>query len=112
MSLVFEILSVALMAFGLLLFAGGTLGLLRLPDVYTRLHMAGKLDTLGSLSLLLGLAFKVFQDMGMGGILVGLKLLLVIIFVFLANPTATHALVDSGMRAGIAPWLKSKEERS
>jgi multicomponent Na+:H+ antiporter subunit G len=91
--------------FGLLLYTGGTIGILRLPDVYTRLHMAGKLDTLGSLSLLLGLiAYGEFS--GVMNLLVQLKILLLWAFVLVTSPTATHAIVNASMRAGVEPWMK------
>ena len=90
---------------GLLLYTGGTIGILRLPDVYTRLHMAGKLDTLGSLALLLGLiVYGEFS--GAMSLLVQLKILLLWAFVLVTSPTATHAIVNAGMRAGVEPWMK------
>ncbi len=93
----------------MLLFTGGTLGILRLPDVYTRLHMAGKLDTLGFLTLLLGLAL--YDGSGDGSSLtVKLKMLLLWVFVFLTSPTATHAVAAVGMRIGIAPWMNTRRE--
>ena len=95
---------------GLLLFTGGTAGLLRLPDVYTRLHMAGKLDTLGTLSLLLGLGLY-FWNSESHNILVLLKLLLLWGFVSFTSPTATHAMVDAGMRAGLNTWMKPDRKR-
>ncbi|MEM5788042.1 MAG: monovalent cation/H(+) antiporter subunit G [Syntrophobacteraceae bacterium] len=104
-----NLLIMVLVAIGLLLFTGGTLGILRLPDVYTRLHMAGKLDTLGSLTLLLGLAIYDGWSDG-ASLIVKLKILLLWVFVFLTSPTATHAMVAVGMRVGIAPWMNTKRE--
>jgi multicomponent Na+:H+ antiporter subunit G len=92
---------------GLLFYTGGTIGILRLPDVYTRLHMAGKLDTLGSLSLLLGLILYGGYT-GAMSVLVQLKILLLWAFVLVTSPTATHAIVNAGIRAGIEPWIKKK----
>jgi len=37
--------------------------------------------------------------------------MLIIIFVFIASPTATHAIVDAGVRAGLAPWVKGEKRR-
>jgi monovalent cation/proton antiporter MnhG/PhaG subunit len=59
-----ETLAIVLIFTGLLFDFGGTIGILRLPDVYTRLHMAGKLDTLGSMCLLLGLALVTAMPLG------------------------------------------------
>ncbi len=104
-----NLLIIILCASGMLFFTGGTLGILRLPDVYTRLHMAGKLDTLGSLSLLLGLAIYHGWDDGTA-LIVKLKFLLLWFFVFLTSPTATHAMVVVGMRVGITPWMNTGRE--
>lgn len=101
-------IAIALMCIGWFMFFAGTMGILRMPDIYTRLHTAGKLDTLGSFSLLLGLAVLQSRSLTLPDILVSLKIMLVLLFVFIANPTATHALVDAGMRSGIEPWMKDK----
>ncbi len=101
----------ALVVAGLVFFAGGTVGILRLPDFYTRLHAAGKLDTLGSLLVLGGLALAVAaKGWSVGSVLTGLKVLLIVAFVFIASPTSTHAIVDAGRRAGLKPWLKEEGE--
>jgi multicomponent Na+:H+ antiporter subunit G len=95
-----------LLGLGLLFFTGGTLGLIRLPDVYSRLHMAGKIDTMGSISLIAALFLQELAVLDTAHILVALKILLVLFFQFLASPTACHAMVDACMRAGLAPWVK------
>jgi multicomponent Na+:H+ antiporter subunit G len=104
-----HVLTIALLAAGLVFFLGGTLGLLRMPDFYTRLHPAGKMDTLGSLALLGGL---VLHHLASGGsVLVGLKILLILAFIFAANPTAVHAITDAGLRAGLKPWRRGEARR-
>lgn len=97
----------ALLILGLLFFTGGCVGILRLPDFYTRLHAAGKLDTLGSLLMILGLALYSALPLTVGALLTALKLMLIVVFVFLASPTATHSIVDAGLRAGLEPWTKN-----
>jgi multicomponent Na+:H+ antiporter subunit G len=96
---------------GLVFFSGGCVGILRLPDFYTRLHAAGKLDTLGSLLMVLGLALYSLQPMSLAALLTSLKLILIVVFVFLASPTATHSIVDAGLRAGLEPWTREKAGR-
>ncbi|QLA17582.1 monovalent cation/H(+) antiporter subunit G [Desulfolutivibrio sulfoxidireducens] len=96
----------ALLGIGLIFFTGGTLGLIRLPDVYSRLHMAGKIDTMGSISLIAALFLYEITIFDLAHVLVGIKILLVLFFVFLASPTACHAMVDACLRAGLAPWVK------
>ncbi len=96
---------------GLLFFTGGAVGILRFPDFYSRLHPAGKLDTLGLLLSMIGLALFTLHHFSLGTLLTSLKILLIVVFVFLASPTATHAIVDAGVRAGLAPWTKGDERR-
>lgn len=83
---------------GILFILAGVLGILRLPDFYTRLHAMGKCDTLGVALVLVGLA------MHEGMSLYSLKILLISVFVGLANPTATHALARAALKSGLAPW--------
>ena len=47
----------------------------------------------------------------LGTLLTSAKIILIVVFVFLASPTATHAIVDAGVRAGLAPWTKGEERR-
>ena len=96
---------------GLFFFTGGAVGILRFPDFYSRLHPAGKLDTLGSLLALIALALFNLNHFSLGAVLTSLKIILIMVFVFLASPTATHAIVDAGVRAGLAPWTKGEERR-
>ena len=97
---------------GLIFFFATTVGLLRFPDFYSRMHAAGKGDTLSSLLLLLPLALYNFHEMNIANLLVALKILLIVVFIFMASPTATHAIIDAGHEAGIKPWSKKPEEES
>ena len=106
-----DILVVLFLFVGLFFFTGGAVGILRFPDFYSRLHPAGKLDTLGLLLSLIGLALYNLHHFTLGAVLTSLKILLIVVFVFLASPTATHAIVDAGIRAGLAPWTKGQERR-
>ena len=96
---------------GLFFFTGGAVGILRFPDFYSRLHPAGKLDTLGSLLAMFALALFNLHHFSLGNVLTSVKIILILVFVFLASPTATHAIVDAGVRAGLAPWTKGEERR-
>lgn len=93
-----EIVSTVLLVLGAITMLAGAAGVLRFPDFYTRLHAAGKGDTLGQGLILLGLCLTA----GFG--LVSLKLALILFFVFVFNPTATHALARSAWIAGVKPW--------
>lgn len=91
---------------GLVFFTGGSIGLLRFPDFYTRLHPVGKLDTLGSLLMMAAAALYNLHHFNLVSLLTSLKIMLIVVFVFLASPTATHAIIDAGVRAGLKPWEK------
>jgi multicomponent Na+:H+ antiporter subunit G len=101
-----DILAIIFLVMGLIFFTGGAVGIIRMPDFYSRLHPAGKLDTLGILAMALGLVFYSLHHVSMDTILLSLKILLIVFFVFLSSPTATHSIVDAGMRAGLRHWQK------
>jgi multicomponent Na+:H+ antiporter subunit G len=82
----------------------GSIGINRLPDFYTRAHASGKVDTLGILMFLSGLA--VFQ----GFTLNAAKLLLIIAFVAATSPVASHALSRRALQFGLKPWYGHKEK--
>ncbi len=88
----------ALMAGSFCAFSGG-LGLLRFPDFFSRMHAAGVMDTLGAGLIVLGLLFQVTDW------LVAVKLLLIIVFIALSSPTASHALAKSAIHSGLQPLL-------
>jgi multicomponent Na+:H+ antiporter subunit G len=106
-----DILACILLFSGLFFLTAGAIGILRFPDFYSRLHPAGKLDTLGTLLALLGLALFNLHHFSFGGLLTSLKIMLIMLFVFIASPTATHAIVDAGVRAGLSPWVKGEKRR-
>ncbi|MFQ5898347.1 MAG: monovalent cation/H(+) antiporter subunit G [Candidatus Methylomirabilia bacterium] len=88
---------VVLLGAGLFFQAVASLGVLRLPDFYSRLHALSKAETLGVL-LALG-SVAVWQ----GFSLVSLKVLFVAVFFFLTNPTASHAIARAALRTGHPP---------
>ncbi|MEW5912167.1 MAG: monovalent cation/H(+) antiporter subunit G [Thermodesulfobacteriota bacterium] len=104
------VITIALLLAGLVFFVGGTVGILRFPDFYTRQHAAGKMDSLGLMMVTLGLALGSLHAYSLDEILVAIKIMLIMLFIFLASPTATHAIVDAGLRAGLRPWTKEQRE--
>ena len=104
-----NIIVLFLLLIGLLFFTGGSIGILRMPDFYSRLHPAGKLDTAGQLLTLSAIALFVLQDFSLQNFLMASKILLILIFIFITSPTATHAIIDAGMRAGLKPWTKGDQ---
>ncbi|UZE91929.1 MAG: monovalent cation/H(+) antiporter subunit G [Methanosarcinales archaeon] len=91
------ILSTIFLLAGSFFFIVGSIGLNRLPDVYTRLHATTKCDTLGQALVLLGV---IFYD---GATFTSVKILLIIVFVLVANPTAAHALAKGAYLHGVKP---------
>ena len=77
----------------------GSVGIVRMPDVFTRLHAAGITDTLGAGGVLFGLALKA------GFSLLLVKLLLMLVFLLLLNPTACHALARAALHGLRRPWM-------
>ena len=108
---ILDVLTMLLVLGGLIFFAGATVGILRFPDFYTRLHAAGKLDTLGSLLAMAGFAVYNLHPFSMEALFTSLKIGLAVAFIFIASPTATHAIVDAGVRAGLRPWTRQKDEQ-
>jgi multicomponent Na+:H+ antiporter subunit G len=91
---------------GLFFMVVTTVGLLRLPDFFTRVHAIGKADTLGSMLFLAGLALH--NGLGISS----LKLLVILVFVLIANPAAAHALTRAGLRSGLVPLMTFREDEA
>ena len=102
-----NIIAAVLLILGLFFFTGGSIGILRFPDFYTRLHPAGKCDTMGLFFTLSAMAVYTLHDFSLHAVLTALKIMFIVIFVFITSPTATHAIVDAGVRAGLTPWIKT-----
>ena len=83
----------------------GGYGLLKLQDIYARLHAASLIDTLGVGLVFIGLMFQA------GWTLVTAKLVLILIFIFFTSPTATHALARAAINHDVLPDVDSEEER-
>jgi len=103
-----NIFVIALLVAGVFFFFATTVGLLRFPDFYSRMHAAGKGDTLSSLLMLGGLALYELHELNLATLLVGIKILSIIVIIFMASPTATHAITDAGFVSGVKPWQKEK----
>jgi multicomponent Na+:H+ antiporter subunit G len=77
----------------------GALGVLRMPDFYTRVHAASVNDTLGAGLILLGLVLQA------GWTLVAAKLVMIGLLIFFTSPAATHALAKAALGRGLQPVL-------
>ena len=98
-----NVICAAFVVTGLFFLLVGGIGIVRFPDFFTRLHPAGKADTLGASLVLIGVAVHA------GGSLLALKLVLVQVFVALANPAATHAIGRAAVKSGLKPWTGTAE---
>lgn len=96
----------------LVLLAGGVfftfvsaVGVIRLPDVYARAHTASQTDTLGAGLVVAAviLAYGVETEV--------IKALLLLVFIFITNPTAAHAVARAAHEEGIEPWTNGDERR-
>lgn len=106
MSLVLDAASWILLVAGGFFCVVGGVGLLRMPDFYTRMHAASVTDTLGVGCILAGLMLQA------GLSLVSVKLLFIGILVFFTSPTATHALARAARARGVEPLLARPEAPS
>jgi multicomponent Na+:H+ antiporter subunit G len=102
------ILAIFLIVAGIFFFFAATVGFLRFPDFYSRMHATGKGDTFGLLLSLLGLSiYNLLENpTWYMGVVQTVKLLSIAVFWFLASPTATHALLRSAFESGVMPWTK------
>lgn len=91
------ILSGFFIALGVVALLIGSLGLLRLPDVYCRIHAVGMIDTAGASFIILGMIIHE------GFTLVTVKLVLIGVFMFFTSPIATHAVAQVAYKSGVVP---------
>ena len=109
------IIVVLLLLIGLFFMLAGTIGFVRFPDFYSRMHATGKCDTLGEGLMLFAL---IIYETGYEGLFKGdlqhasfvsIKIILLILFILLANPTSTHAIAKAAHDVGLQPWKKTEE---
>ena len=105
MSLLIEICSWIFILLGSFLLLTGSLGLIRLPDFWSRLHGASISDTGGVLFLILGMMLHVTT------IWVFFKLLAIAIFIFISSPTASHAIANAALLLWDTKKRRGKENR-
>ncbi len=98
MNTFFDTLAALFLLGGLFSFVVGALGVVRLPDVYHRLHAASKSSTVGMMGLLLAATCH------LGTTEVGVKALMVMVFLFVANPVGSHLLAKAALKAKTPVW--------
>lgn len=105
MDLLLELISAVCFILGALLILSGGVGILRFPDFFTRMHAAGITETLATSLILIGLMLIA----GWG--LVLFKLVLILLFILLTSPTASHALAKSALHGKLKPILHNEHSK-
>ncbi|NMA01980.1 MAG: monovalent cation/H(+) antiporter subunit G [Clostridia bacterium] len=98
-----EFIGAILLILGCLYIGIAALGVLRFPDFYSRLHASGGAETLGMFLSISGLILIE------GFTQTSLKLLIIVVFILLANPIGTHTISRAAYRSGLKPWTKKGE---
>ena len=102
--MILEIISWISLAIGAFFVLVGGIGILRMPDLFTRMHPAGITDSAGAGFILLGLLPQ------SGDWLVSVKLALIFVFLLFTSPVATHALAHAALLDGLKPWAKARDK--
>lgn len=100
MAILLDIVTFLCLAVGVASMLIGSYGLLKLPDMFARMHAAGMVDTLGLGLIMVGLIVQA------GFSLISFKLFLIIVFVIYTGPAVTHALAQAALNAGVKPLLR------
>lgn len=104
MAAIADVVSGLMLAAGAFLALVGAVGIIRLPDVFARMHGAGMIDTLGAGLILVGLMVQA------GFTMTTVKLILIAIFLLFTTPTTTHALATAALKSGLKPVEHRDEE--
>ncbi|MBR1552641.1 MAG: monovalent cation/H(+) antiporter subunit G [Schwartzia sp.] len=96
-----EFTAVLLIGLGLIFLVGSMIGMLRLPDFYSRVHASGNSETLGTMLVFLGLA--VYNGVS----ITSAKLLIILAFIFVGNPIGSHILAKTAYKTGHPVWTKN-----
>jgi multicomponent Na+:H+ antiporter subunit G len=91
MALALDVLSWVAIVGGLFFMIVGTIGVLRMPDVFTRMHAAGMTDTMGAGLLILGMCVLVY------------------VFLMFTSPISSHAVTRAALASGVVPYTRRKE---
>jgi multicomponent Na+:H+ antiporter subunit G len=94
-----SIISILFVTLGIVFMLMGSIGILRLPDFYSRTHAVSKSDTLGVFFVIIGLIVYEGFTLSSG------KLFLIVLFIALSNPIGTHALARAALKKGLKPLL-------
>ncbi len=97
-----SLIAIVLILAGLFFLVVAAIGMLRLPDVFTRSHALSLTDSLGAFLVLAGLA--IYQGFSLNL----LKILVVLALLYLLNPVISHATIRAALRSGLKPWVREQ----
>ena len=100
---IIQIFGFLLGVLGLIFFLGAAVGMLRFPDFYTRMHAAGKGDSMSTMLMLSGLGLVTMEDYSLGSWLVFVKIMGIVLFIYLTSPTSTHVLMKAAFEDNHMP---------
>lgn len=104
MSAIADVLSWACMLAGSAIVLIGGIGLVRLPDFYSRAHAAGMTDTLGAGLIIASMMLESGWDLNLA------RLAFILLFLLFTSPTASHALTHAALVSGLEPWTRADAE--
>lgn len=112
---VFDILSWICLVIGSFFAVVGGIGIYRLPDFYSRLHAGGITDTMGAGLIMIGLMFQAIKvglasGFEAGPWIVLVKLVMILFFLLIISPSATHALAQAAWTNDLEPQLFDNED--
>ncbi|MEC7802254.1 MAG: monovalent cation/H(+) antiporter subunit G [Verrucomicrobiota bacterium] len=110
--LLLQIIGVICGILGLIFFLGSAVGMVRFPDFYTRMHAAGKGDTLSTMLMLGGFGLVTMDDLSVGSWLLLIKILGVVLFIYLTTPTSSHALMRAAFEDDEMPMTEDDLKKS
>ena len=88
---------------GLIFFLGAAVGMLRFPDFFSRMHAAGKGDTLSTMLMLVGFGLVNMEDYSIVSWLVFIKIMAIVVFIYMTSPTSTHVLMKAAFEDNHMP---------
>ncbi len=97
-----SVIAITLILAGLFFLVVAAIGMVRLPDVFSRSHALSLTDSLGAVLVLAGLA--IYQGFSINL----LKILVVLALIFLLNPVISHATIRAALRSGLKPWVREQ----
>ncbi len=94
----------ALIGFGLFISSMSVVGLMRFPDIYTRLHAATKTTTFGSIFIVGGVITNNLVHMDKSSIVIVIHAILALLVIIFTNPISAHAIARASMISGVRPY--------